>query len=215
MRTPFDQLAQRYHQRLPGIIRATLVDHGLSNEVIDRRSLGWHRESVTVPVPDATGHVAFFEMWDAAEIGIAGESSGPVELYPRQALTPPPARLIIAEGIHEALIFESHGFPAACATGSGLFFKAREWGPLLQGIPEVVLAYRRGEYEAHRGHLPGRAEVSAWAKEAVPRAQILEWPEEVGDGGGAYEFFVSLQHTAEDFRRLLRSCLREGHHARW
>ena len=215
MTTAFDRLAERYHERLPGIIRATLLDYGVSSEVIERRRLGWHRESVTVPVESADGHVAFFEMWDAAEIGIAGEANGPVDLYPRAALTPTPKRLIVAEGIHEALVFESHGFQAVAATGSGLFFKAREWGPLLRRTPEVVLAYRRGEREAPGKYLPSRAEVIARVSEAVPHARLLEWPEAVGDDGGAYEFFAQQRRTADDFERLLQTHLRTDDRPRW
>jgi hypothetical protein len=203
MKSVFDRLAHEYRLRLPGFIRAILIDHSISAEVIERRGIGWDGKFVTVPVRDASGHVVFFERWNAGEIGVPVEPDIPVELYPREALMPTPSRVIIAEGVHEALVFESHGLTAVTATGTGRVLKLREWGPLIGRVPEVVLAYRRGERRTPGKHVLSRSESVVRAARAFPHARRIEWPEEVGNDGGAYAFFVTLRRTAEEFERLL------------
>lgn len=201
---PFEWAAAEYHARLPGFIRAALIDHGISEEVIDRRQLGWDGAFVTVPVRDARGRVVLFERWDAGEIVTPVDRDSPAELYPCEVLTPTPRQIIVAEGVHEALVFESQGFTAVTATGTGRVLKLREWGPLIGRVPEVVLAYRRGEWKVRGKYALSRSALIAKALRAFPQARYLEWPDEVGDDGGAYAFFVGRHRTAEDFERLVR-----------
>ncbi len=202
MYTDFEEVAVEYAAALPGIVRATLVDRGISEDVIWQRQIGWDGEYIAVPVRDRSGRVVFFERWNGSGLCQPIESLGTVELYLWDALATAPRRLFLAEGIHEALVFESNGLPAVAATGSGLFFKAREWGPALSSVPELVVAYRRGEKRPRRSFLLGRSELVGEVRKALPKARMLMWPEEVG-AGGAFDFFVGLQRTASDFEALL------------
>ena len=194
--------AAEHHRALPGFIRATLIDHGVANAVIERRELGWDGDYITVPVREGGGRVGFFERWDPFAVGMPMDDELPVELYPYDVLSGMPDRLLVAEGVHEALVFESEGFPAVAATGTGRVFKAREWAPLLSGVPDVVLAYRSGECRAGR-RTPSRSHVVAEATRALPNARRLAWPDSVRRNGGAYAFFALQGRTREEFEALL------------
>lgn len=200
----FETRARTYHEELSGLVRATLVDHGISSEVVSQRLLGWDNSAITVPIRGRTGKIAFFERWAGDAIGTPNDTIANVELYGWDVLERKPARVVIAEGIHEALVLQSNGIPAVSASGSGRFFKSREWGDFLREIPQVVLAYRRGEKRERRKYLLSRDEVRARANLAIPEAVSLTWPKELGTNGGAYAFFVTLGKTAEDFERLLQ-----------
>ena len=196
-----NQLALEHHQRLPGLVRATLNDFGVSNEVIDRHQLGWEADAITVPVRSGAGRVVFFERWDPSEIGVPLDDLGSVDLFGRDSLALEPAPLVLAEGIHEALVFESHGLPAVAATGTGRFFKHREWAAEFSSASEVLLAYKTGEFVERSRHLPSRREVIDRVKLALPQAKEVVWPSDFDRNEGAFEFFV----TSRSKRRRLSS----------
>lgn len=202
-RTPLSEYAKHYHLRLPGFIRATLIDYGLSDAAIDAFGLGWDGEAVTIPILDEGGTVVFFERWDAGDVGVALAPQSPVELYPWTLVNTRPPCLIVAEGVHEALVFLSQGLPAVAATGTGLFYKDREWTPPLKSVREVVVAFRRGEKRSRKSHVLSRSEVLDRISRALPQARYVEWPPLVGKGEGAYEYFRTHEHTAEDFKSLV------------
>ncbi|MCH7665254.1 MAG: hypothetical protein IH936_04910 [Acidobacteria bacterium] len=99
----FENRARGYAEALPGIIRATLMDHGVSSTVVDDRLIGWDGNYITVPVRGRAGRIVFFERWDAAGIGKPVDDLEYVELFGWDVLERKPSRLVIAEGIHEAL----------------------------------------------------------------------------------------------------------------
>lgn len=204
MHTPFEKLTAEYAAALPGIVRATLVDRGISEEFIERRQIGWDGEYIAVPVRNRVGRVVFFERWNGSGLCRPVEELGTVELYPWDALLGTPRRLFLAEGIHEALVFESHGLPAVSATGTGLFFKEREWGWALGNVPEVVIAYGRGDKRPRRSFLLSSSQLVEQVQQAIPKAKVLMWPEAVG-AGGAFDFFVRLRKNAADLEALLEA----------
>jgi len=205
MNADAEELVERYQARLPGLVRAALLDYGVSDQVIAKRQIGWDGRSITVPVRDQEGRLAFLERWhDESGIGRPVGYEKVVELYPWQVLKEAPSRVVFAEGIHEALVFESLGYSAVAATGTGLFFKAREWAPLLAGLPEVQVAFRSGERRPRRAFLLSRSEVVERILQALPRAHVVAWPATVGRNGGAHEFFVTLRKSAVDFELLAR-----------
>ena len=199
----FERRAALYHHRLPGLIRATLIDHGVSASVIDHRLLGWDGEYLTIPVRNRLGRVVFFERWDGTSVGVPVDDGQTIELYGWEVLRTEPPRVFLAEGIYEALVLQSHGIPAVSATGSGRFFKRREWGPALLAVPQVVLAYRRGERKERRRYLLTRHCVVERARQALPDATIVTWPDELGDDGGAAAFFVTHRRSVEDLETLI------------
>ena len=198
-----DERAARFHQDLPGIARAALVDSGLTDRVIDRHHLGWDGAYITVPIRGPHGRVSFFERWKPNRIGVPATKRERVELFGWGTLLAIPEQTIFAEGIHEALILESQGFSAVAGSDSGLFFKIREWTPALSIVLEVAVALRRGQKRSRRKYTPSRSEILEAITDALPHALRLNWPKEVGEQGGAYEYFVKLDHTPEDLRALL------------
>lgn len=201
MPTILNALARAYHRDLPGIIRATLNDSGISDEVINHRMLGWDGEHITVPVWNRAGsRVAFMEHWHADRVGKPANEVSPIELYPWPLLDPIPNRVYIAEGTHEALILESQGFAAVTATGTGRVFKTRDWGPVLGRVKRVVLAYPAGEQPARRKDELSRSKVIELAKRSLPHAKHLQWPSE--SAGSAFSYFVKAKHDRSDFKQL-------------
>ena len=203
MHIDFEMRASEYRRALPGLVRAALVDHGISTKILDCREIGWNDRRVAIPIRGRAGNVIFFEQWDAASIGKPLPGAPSVELFPWTTLNDPGDYLLIVEGVHEALVPESQGFPAIAATGSGRSFKQRDWAAAVASIPQVVVAYRRGEKLERRRFLQSRSELAAKVHRTIPHASVLEWPEAVGDNGGAYEFFVTLGKTKDDFEELL------------
>lgn len=198
-----NQLANQYHQALPGIVRATLLDYGVSSEVIDRYRIGWDGDAITVPIRSKSGRVEFFEAWDPEDVGVPLDDPGSVELFGRQALFSTPD-MVVAEGVHEALVFESQGLPAVAATGSGRFFKGREWGGSFSTVAEVLLTYKAGDHTPRQRHLPSRQRVRDKARTALPHAQEIVWPSDFKRDQGALEFFVARGGTREEFLALAR-----------
>lgn len=201
MPTILNVLARAYHRDLPGIIRATLNDSGISDEVINRRILGWDGEHVTIPIWNRAGsRVAFMEHWHADRIGKPVNEVAPVELYPWSLLGPVPKKVYIAEGIQEALILESQGFGTVTATGTGRVFKARDWGSVLGRVKRVVLAYPAGEQPARRKGELSRSKLIKLATRSLPHAKRLRWPSE--SAGSAFSYFVEAKHDQSDFKQL-------------
>jgi hypothetical protein len=203
MTTDFEERAATCHEQLPGLLKARLEDFGVYPEVTDQYQIGWEDEHFTVPIRGCDNRVAYFERWDPLRIGAPVDPVDSIELFPWSRAVRAPERLVLAEGVYEALIFESQGIPAVSATGSGRFFKCREWGPPMGAMPEVVVAYRRGEKRERQAHLLSRDVLRRHVLDCLNNAKLLEWPEEVGPGGGAYAYFVKNKHTVAEFEALL------------
>lgn len=205
MSTDFETLVDRYHSQLPGLVRATLIDYGVSETCIERHQIGWDGRAITVPIRDQRGRLAFLERWnDQSGVGRPSTTERSVELFPWGAIDSAPSRLVFAEGIHEALVLESAGIPAIAATGSGLFFKTREWAPLLEEVEELVVAFRLGDQKPRGAFLLSRLEVVREVARAIPGAAVLTWPRDVGQNGGAFEYFVKLRRSVLEFEVLAR-----------
>jgi hypothetical protein len=158
-----------------------------------------------VPVRNRAGEVVFFERWNGHGLCSAIDQPGTVELYPWDAVFSGTGRLVLVEGVHEALVLESRGIPAVSATGTGRFLKCREWEPPLQAVREIVVAYRLGERRERKAHLLSRDALRRHAVDCLLNARLLEWPEALGPGGGAFAYFVKNKHTVEEFEALLRA----------
>jgi hypothetical protein len=203
MSSDFNERANLYHRRLPGLLRAMLLDYGLSNEVIDRREIGWDGRRITVPIRARTGQVIAFERWEGDALGAALDPVDRVDLFGWDVLSQAPGRVFVCEGVFESLIAESQGLPAVAATGSGRFFKAREWVPHFAGITGVVVAMKKGERVERLEGLRSRDEIRARVVASLPKSRTLNWPELIGPDGGFFEFFVSHGRSVEELERLV------------
>lgn len=72
MRRSLFEKAYTYHTQMPGIIRATLNDFGLPDELIDVHLFGWDGKRVTRPLFDCDGQVIDIERYDLAAGGNLG-----------------------------------------------------------------------------------------------------------------------------------------------
>ena len=201
MDADFEKLAQKYHDRLPGIVRAALNDGGIANAVIDRHQIGWDDESITIPVRSRSGAVAFFERW--SDVGALAEEIPAVELFPWETVLMRPQMAVFCEGVHECLVVESAGLPAVCATGSGRYFKVREWREDLAKIPSLLIAMKSGEEKDRRKGRPSRYEIVEKVETSVPGGRIIRWPADLGDGAGAVDYLLKRGALGPWFRDRL------------
>jgi CHC2 zinc finger/Toprim-like len=191
-------LAAEYHRALPERIREYLHGRGISDEVINRRFLGWNGTRITVPVFNRNGVCAFFRVAkdpdDKSDSPKMLSSRGShVDLYGWEVLRLRPRRIIICEGEFDRLVLEANGFDAVTSTGGAGTFKD-EWAEAFKEIPEVYLCFDRDE--------PGRKGELRVAR-MIPYARIVKLPSDVGDGGDITDFFVRLGESSADFERLL------------
>ncbi len=198
MNHDLERLTLDWHQALPGIARAALIDHGLGSETIDRHWLGWNGAHFTVPVRNAAGRVVFVESWWPEKPGEPVTPEKSVLLFGAEILAANPYRVVIAEGILEALVLQSARLSAVSSTGSGRYFKRREWGPLLDKIPQVLVAFKNGPLTERRKWILDRDEVTEKILERLSQARRVSWPETVGRHGGAVEFFARGRGTKKE-----------------
>src|SRR5262249_47386361 len=84
---------------------------------------------------------------------------------------------------------------AVTSTGGAGAFR-QEWVSEFEPIPEVFICFDRDEAGRNGALRIGQM---------MPRARLVELPEEVGAGGGVTDFFVPLGHSREEFLKLLES----------
>ena len=210
MSESFTERAERYHADLPGVVRAALRDQGLTDLLIDERMIGWNGDHIVVPVFTPDGRLCLFERWEdplehEGRLGIAA-SCPRVELFAAETLRGTDQPVFLCEGVLETLIALSHGLTAVGATGTGLFFKQREWRPLLTDAPKVIVAYKKchsGDFSpnAHR-----RLHLQTKVRRSLRQSVALQWPADL-PGGGFHEFLVTQKRSVEELQTLPNSLL--------
>jgi DNA primase (bacterial type) len=188
-----------YHQVLPtGIRRYLNAQRGIRNDVIDLHLLGWNGQCITIPVFDRQGQFAFFKLakdpQDKSDSPKMLASPGAhAELYGWEQVNRRPRQIIICEGEFDRLVVESHGFPTVTSTAGARVFR-QDWANALQGIPELFICFDRDQ--------AGREGALNVAR-LLPKARVIELPEEVGPGGDATDFFARLGHGGGEFMALM------------
>jgi hypothetical protein len=190
--------ARLFHDVLPARIRHYLNARGIPDPVIDLHLLGWNGRRITIPIFDREGHLAFFKLAKDPDDHGSGPKmlcppGGHGELYGWERLLAKPPRIVICEGEFDRLVLESQGIAAVTSTGGARVFRP-EWAPHFDAIEEVYVCYDRDE--------AGRVGALHVAQ-LIPKARLVELPEEVGDGGDVTDFFVRLGKTRDDFLALL------------
>lgn len=190
--------ALAFHRQMPDRIKAYLAGRGISEDVVHHHLLGWHGSRITIPIRDAAGEIAFFKLArdpeaPEAEPKMLATPGSSAALYGVESLSSSLSRIVICEGEFDRLVLESRGIPAVTSTAGALAFR-HEWVPFFEGIPEVYVCFDRDEVGRR-----GAERVGA----LLPKARLVELPEEVGDGGDVTDFFVRLGRSTEDFFRLL------------
>lgn len=184
------------HGQLPETEWLLLEEAGIPSALTKERLLGWDGKHITIPVFSYDRKVLFFERatWgDDNLLEVLPEKERTPALYGSHLLRSKPARVILAEGIGESLVLAGQSFTTLSATGDGRTFK-EEWVPLLRGVREVFVCFRRSNESLKR------AEAIA---ALIPQAVVVHLPEEVGEGGGVGDFFVRLGRSQLDFLKLL------------
>ena len=192
-------LALRYRNQLPDHIRCYLNERGISDSVIWLNQLGWTGEWITIPIRDREGRITFFRLakdpQDTSDSPKMLTPSGQgVELYGWERVKMKPEGLVICEGEFDRLVLERHGIPAITSTGGAGVFKP-EWAAALKDIPRIWICFDQDEAGSRGAERVGRL---------IPRARLVELPEDVGSGGDVTDFFVRLGRNRDDFIQLLR-----------
>lgn len=173
-----------------------LREAGIPAALAYERLLGWDGQHVTIPVFSYDRKVLFFERatWGKNDLlEVLPEKGRKPVLYGVHLLRSKLSRVILVEGIGESLVLAGESFAALSSTGTGRSFKD-EWVPLLRGVREVFVCFRRSEKSLKRAE-----EIAS----LIPQAIVVQLPEEVGEGGGVGDFFVRLERSRLDFLRLL------------
>ena len=192
-------LARKFHSDLPDRIRQYLNGRRIPDETIDLNLLGWNGWRITIPIFDRDGQIAFFKQAKDPEDN--GESpkmiawpKGHLELYGWENLKDNPSAIIICEGEFDRLVLEANGFKAVTSTGGARAFR-KEWAKEFESIPDVYVCFDNDAAGREGALRVGRL---------IPRAKIVELPQEVGEGGDVTDFFVRLGRSREDFLKLLQ-----------
>ena len=184
------------HRRLSEAEWLLLREAGIPAAVAYERLLGWDGKHITIPVFSYDRSVLFFERaaWGEKDLlEILPQKGGRTALYGLHLLRSAKSRVILTEGMAESLVLAGESFAALSSTGTGRSFK-EEWIPLLRGIREVFVCFRRSEESLKRAE-----EIAS----LIPQAIMVHLPEEVGEGGGVGDFFVRLGRSRLEFLRLL------------
>jgi DNA primase len=194
-------LTKEYHRNLPERIREYLrLQRGITDAVIDLHLLGWNGTRITIPVFDRDGNFAFYKLAKDPETKsdspkMLATPGAHAEIYSWERVLTRPEQLIICEGEFDRLVLESQGFAAITSTGGALTFRP-EWDEDFREIPDVYICY---DYDA-----AGRKGADRVAR-LIPRAKVIQLPEEVGEGGDVTDFFVRLGKSREEFEKLLEA----------
>jgi len=173
-----------------------LRESGIPAAVAYQFRLGWNGEYITIPIFSYDHKVDSFAYatWVKDDrLEVVPKRGEKLALYGQHLLRSSLSQVIITEGIVESLVLASQSFAALSSTGNGRSFKA-EWVPLLRGVKEVYVCFRRSQASLKK------AEEIAFL---VPQAVVVHLPEEVGEGGGVADFFVRLGRTRREFLGLL------------
>ncbi len=184
------------HKHLSETEWLLLREAGIPAAVAHERLLGWDGRHLTIPVFSYDRKVLFFERAVCGEndlLELVPQKRGRVELYGVHLLRSAPSRVILTEGISDSLVLAGQSFAALSATGDGRSFK-EEWVPLLRGVREVFVCFKRGDESLRRAE-----EIAA----LIPQATMVHLPEEVGENGGAGDFFIRLGRSRLESLRLL------------
>ncbi len=193
-------LALQYHDALPQRIRAYLHSRGITDEVIDTNILGWNGWRITIPIYNRQGEVVFFRLAKDPDDTrpapkMISSPGSTVELYGWDEVLKRPQEILICEGEFDRLVLQAQGFAAVTSTGGVATFRP-EWADQIKQIEKVYICFDNDQ--------AGRngAQVVALM---IPHAKIVEWPQEIGEGGDVTDFFVRLKRQREDFLKLLRN----------
>ncbi len=181
-------------------MRRDLNERGIPDTFIEKYLLGWNGKDITIPIADRDGDIVFFKYAKSPQSGpcadaIQADSNSLVELYGWDTLLRQPARVVITGDEFSRLVLEAHGFPAVASTGGSESFE-EEWAKHFEGIEHVYVCLSRGKSGAR-----GAARIAA----LIPKARVVELPEEVGEGGEVLDFFVRLKKNRAQFGALLRA----------
>lgn len=188
--------AVSFHRRLTETEWLLLREAGIPAAVAYERLVGWDGSHVTIPVFSYDRKVLFFEraVWgESGLLELIPQRGWKAALYGVHLLRSAPRQVILTEGIPESLVLAGQSFAALSGTGDGRSFR-EEWVPLLRGVREVFVCFRRCEESLRRAE-----EIALM----IPQATVVQLPEEVGEGGGVGDFFVRLGRERREFLRLL------------
>ena len=190
--------AAEYHEALPPRIRDYLHSRGIPDVLIDFHLLGWNGSRITIPIFNREGELVFFKLAKDPE----DRSDSPkmlatpgarADLYGWEDVRHEPEDIIICEGEFDRLALKAQGFRAVTSTGGARVFRA-DWAAEFSSIHNVYICFDR-DAAGHEGALTVGG--------LIPKARIIQLPEEVGEGGDVTDFFVRLGRTDEDFRALM------------
>jgi DNA primase len=192
-------VAIQHHESLPGRIRAYLNERGIPDQIINSNILGWNGWRITIPIYNQQGEVVFFRLAKYPDDNrpapkMRSSPGSSVELYGWDEVLKRPGEIIICEGEFDRLVLQSQGFAAVTSTAGAATFRP-EWAKMISQIENVYICFDNDQAGANG------AQVVALM---IPHAKVVQWPEEIGEGGDVTDFFVRLKKGRENFLKVLQ-----------
>jgi DNA primase len=193
-------VALQHHDALPKRLRQYLNSRGIPDHIINSHILGWNGWRITIPIYNQQGEVVFFKLAkdpqdERPASKMLTSPGGGVELYGWDRVLQKPEQIIICEGEFDRLVLEAQGFFAVTSTGGAATFRP-EWAKAIRSIPQVYVCFDRDQAGRNGAML---------VTLIIPRAKVIELPEEVGEAGDVTDYFVRLKRGPEEFMRLLEA----------
>jgi hypothetical protein len=147
-------IVENCHNAIPDHIRKYLNDRGITNEIIEKKKLGWGRfygkNWITIPIANIDGEYIFFKLRkDPNDKTIGAKykvfpTGNQAEIYGRDNLTESGKDLVICEGEFDCMILEKFDIPAITSTAGAETFK-KKWLSELDGFSFIHVALDKDE----------------------------------------------------------------------
>ena len=196
----FISLVDSCHLNLPQEIRKYLNGRGISNQIIDRRKIGYgyfyNKSWITIPVKDRNGNYIFFKLREHPQTGNHKHTyprGSQAQIYPWDVLDNKSEKLIVCEGELDALLLESMEIPAVTSTAGAATFKD-EWTAEFRQIKKIYTCYDNDK----EGRLGAITTLAKLNNEIDLSLYKIILPPEVGEKGDVTDYFIKLNGNATD-----------------
>ncbi|MFA7208737.1 MAG: toprim domain-containing protein [Parcubacteria group bacterium] len=198
-------IVENCHNTIPDRIRKYLNDRGITNEIIEKKKLGWGRfyskNWITIPITNIKGEYTFFKLRKDPDDSTnktkykVFPTGNKAEIYGRDNLTEPGENLVICEGEFDCMILEKFGIPAITSTAGAETFK-KEWLSELENFKCLYVVLDKDE-----AGMKGADKLIALLGENLPRTDICRiiFPKRMTDGKDISDYFNRYNGNRDEF----------------
>lgn len=186
---------------LPQEIRQYLNYRGITDEMIEKKKLGWGyfygKNWITIPIKNFSGNYTHFKLREnpLEKEGDAKymfyPAGNPATLYGYETLQGS-TKVVLCEGEFDQMILEGNKIAAATSTAGAGTFK-REWLEFFHGCQEIHVCFDLDE----AGKKGASRVIQELSVVSGAKIHMITLPSELGEGGDITDYFAK-GYTAED-----------------